>query len=836
MMQTIDSVITLKNFERELELCKKAGGDIERYRRLSLDVFQLEQIRLGLQHHVDVEKYLDPSLSWMEMESVRTALEVGINISKYTDRGYSMMQFNEIREGLAQGVDITKYADNSYLAPQMKQIRKGMVKKLDVKLYANQEFDWYQMREIRKGLEEGVDASLYAKPKYKHLVMRAVRKALLEGVNIISYAEQGYHGKALIELSRSLAAGNDIRAFLENGYHAEQLEQINNSYEQGVNILPYLSKEFHGTQLQEIMKGLKKGLDVSVYAKQEFNWFQMREIRFGMEDKVDVSEYAKPEFSYQQMAEIRKGLLAGVDVTEYAKIYNEPEQMAELRKKLEADATELSEEMEKTIMKTLLPQEERMDGGNEREKSEAAEESEETGQEYLLDACITVSADRMSAVINLSMMGEEAAKLVPADIMNSLNHHDVKQGILKKEIVDMLNNKVYDKDVVLAKGKAAQNGEDGKFIYYFRRELKRKPKVLGNGAVDYKNMELFEAVKKGQLLAEYQPATQGVFGYDITGQLISPVRGKELTPLHGQGFSMSEDKRKYYALSDGIVEQLENGDMEVRNMFNVPGNVDASVGNIDFKGDLNIMGNVEAGFKIRATGNVVIDGNCEGAVIEAGQDVVIRKGCLGQGNGVIYAGGNITGQFFESVKLVSDKDITASYLLNCEVKASGKLMVEGRKGVIIGGYICAKQGVSCFGLGNVAEIKTVVEVGIDKEDMEKYQELMKNLEKLDAEIKTLEGAVSKIMAQPERDEKTKNFCARLNKALYSSKTSRKQLLEERTISMDRLNRQRGARIVVSGSVYPGTKIYINSDSYQVKSEYTNVQFAKVDNQIEMLER
>ena len=65
--RSIDSEITLKNYQRELELCQKSGGDIEKYRRLSFNAFQLEQIRLGLEHGINTDSYTDPSLSWMEI-------------------------------------------------------------------------------------------------------------------------------------------------------------------------------------------------------------------------------------------------------------------------------------------------------------------------------------------------------------------------------------------------------------------------------------------------------------------------------------------------------------------------------------------------------------------------------------------------------------------------------------------------------------------------------------------------------------------------------------------------------------------------------------------------
>ncbi len=96
----------------------------------------------------------------------------------------------------------------------------------------------------------------------------------------------------------------------------------------------------------------------------------------------------------------------------------------------------------------------------------------------------------------------------------------------------------------------------------------------------------------------------------------------------------------------------------------------------------------------------------------------------------------------------------ATYLLNCQLKANGKLLVEGRKGVIIGGKTCAKLGVSCNGIGNIAEIATVVSVGIDKEDMTAYQELQKKIEQTQAELQTCENGLNKLMANPVHDEKS----------------------------------------------------------------------------------
>ena len=831
-MREIDSEIQKKNYEHELQLCQKAGGDIEKYRRFSFDVLQLEQIRLGLEAGINVESYLDSKMNWMEMENIRTTLETGIDMEQYRKEGFDWLQCAEIRKGMMEKLDVSVYAHTYYLSAQMKEIRIGMEKGLNVRAYANQQYDWFQMREIRRGLEEHVDITKYARPEYKYLTMRAIRKGLQQQIDLVPYAERGYSGKILMEIGRGIRMGNDITSYLDRGFDDDQLKQINYAYEVNVNIFPYLYTEFQGVQLREIIKGLQKNLDVSAYARKEFNWFQMREIRRGLEDKVDVSMYANPDFSVKQMKEIHRGLVSGIDVSEYAKVYYEPEQMEEMRNRLEEKGMFLSDEMQEMIRNTL----------NEEQKEDEWEDTRrEAGRDFVLDSEILVSEDKMKVTIQFSqlkeMMPEELNQLTFSDVMRLLKHHNVKQGVKKDFIIKVLEEKRFDEDIVVAEGKPPVDGVDGYFTYYFRKELNRKPKVLADGSVDYKNMELFQSVQKDQLIAEYHSAASGTFGYDVTGQLVAPKRGKELPPLRGQGFMMTEDKKQYYAVLSGIIDfEEEKGSLNIRNLYTVSGNVDASIGNINFNGDVNVTGNVEQGFTITAAGSVVVDGHCEGCKIYAGRDIVIKKGCQGRGVGELCASGDVTGQFFESVSIKADGNVEASYLLNCQVRAGGKLIVEGRKGVILGGYICAKQGVNCFGIGNIAEIKTVIESGIDKEDMLAYQELVKTLEKVDAEIQTCEAALNKFMVQPNRDEKVTALCERLTKAVYTQKAKRKDLVREQEEKMERMTQQRGARIAVSGRIYPGSVLYLNSEPLIIKDVYSNVEFVKREDKIDLIPR
>lgn len=824
-MSGIESEITLKNYERELELCQKSGGDVERYRRLSFNVFQLEQIRLGLEHGIDVESYTNPKLTWVEMECARELQESGFDMSAYLDRGFTLLQCGEILAGKKDGVDVSIYADRRFLEDQMRQIRRGLKEGLDVSVYADPSYDGGQMREIRKGLADGLNVSVYASHEFRAAVMRALRKALLLGEDLSEYGRAGYGGKELLELARGKKDGNpDILSYLEKGFHADQLAKINDAYEAGVIISPYVSINLYGTQLGEILKGLKKNLDVSIYARESYNWFQMREIRFGLENKIDVSAYADPSFTYRQMEQIRKALQLGLDVTEIAKVYYEPEQMEEICEKMqniqpEEEASELKMLEEKFgLSEKDVPQ---------FEDDDSEEEESVTDLEF---SEVTVSEDKMQATINLPPK-ENGGHYTIFEVTKMLRRSGVKQGIDNERLKKAIENDEFNQDIIVARGKPVINGKDGFYEYYFNKALKKSPKVLENGAVDYKNMNLFETVQKDQLLAEYIPPKKGEFGYNVLGEFIPPQKGQELPPLFGEGFFMSEDHRKYYSLLDGIVELENDEKLSVRSLLVITGDVDVSTGNIVFDGDVNITGTVCAGFSVSAKGNVSVDGRCENCTICAGKDILIRRGCHGNGTGHIQAGGSVIGHFFESVTVRAGGDMEASYLLNTNVSVNGMLKVGGRRGVIIGGKVAAKMGIDCQGVGTVAEVKTILQVGIDTADMTHYQELSKQLLKVQTEIKTLEAGVVKLMGIQDKDEETLNFFNRLTKALYNQKAERKNLEQEKKDMAERMTKQKTARIVVGGIVYPGTKIYINTEPYVVQQECRNIQFVKWGNTI-----
>lgn len=143
--------------------------------------------------------------------------------------------------------------------------------------------------------------------------------------------------------------------------------------------------------------------------------------------------------------------------------------------------------------------------------------------------------------------------------------------------------------------------------------------------------------------------------------------------------------------------QYRNGVFHVQPLYNVFGNVDYGVGNIDFPGDVHITGDVKNGFIVQAKGNIVIDGMVEGAVIDAGGDIIIRKGVLGDGRAVIKSQRSVNAQFLENCVVYAKDSVIASSILTANVYSDDQIVVRTGRGTIIGGKLTAGNLISATG-------------------------------------------------------------------------------------------------------------------------------------------
>lgn len=439
---------------------------------------------------------------------------------------------------------------------------------------------------------------------------------------------------------------------------------------------------------------------------------------------------------------------------------------------------------------------------------------------------VRISSEMTEAYLTLSTPNE-GEFYNEGDLRDILEKQGVVYGIKREVLIEMLEQKRYFKEYLVAEGKKAVDGKDGYFEFLFNTKKDTKPKVLNDGSVDYGSMAKVEIVEEGTEIVHYIPAKQGVDGIDVKGQIIKCCLGKELPQLKGKGFVVSEDKTKYISSVCGKVE-YNNERLVVSSTLTIDGDVTRITGDIDFKGDVLVRGNIITGMRVRAAGSITVDGHVEAAILEAGKEIVLKNGMQGGGRGEINAGGDVSGKFFEQTTIYSKGNINANALLNCNIISEGKIIVSGRMGVLVGGSASAIEGITATIVGNMSEVKMHINLGVDNSTYLKLAELEEKIKKVKEDIDKLNLAMKQISTLIEKSPNADLSQKKMD--ILRTKISRDTQLTSLTEEVKRIStfieRSSMARLVVTKSIYRGTKVTINGATKNIESENYNVTYTK----------
>ena len=442
-----------------------------------------------------------------------------------------------------------------------------------------------------------------------------------------------------------------------------------------------------------------------------------------------------------------------------------------------------------------------------------------------LEPLVTVSYDEMEAYLYLPEP-EADKKYTVRELEQLLADNGVTHGILEDKIQEIVDKKIYMKDVKVAEGTLTAPGEDGYFEYHFRRNLDNKPQVRPDGSVDYWNLSLIEAVTEGQVIAVYHPAVQGIDGVNVRGVTKPADRAREQQPLKGKGFTRLEDNLVYTASLTGKIE-MKNDHINISPVYEIFGNVGVESGNVDFHGDVLIHGNVEAGMKVKATGTVTVDGVVEAAEVYAGRDIVLRGGVMGDSRAVIHSDNNIHAKFFEYSTVECLGDIDAEVFMASVVECYGQIVLNGRKARIIGGKVKAIKGIDCKEIGNGSEIVTEINVGVEIESYRHQQYLQKKISKEKDELEVAEVAEERFEEAQRQgrqiDISQKMALMRTRIKLESDLTSDKNELVKVSRMIEDGSR---ATVKVFSHVHPGVRIGIGDLRLDVKDRFQSIEFVK----------
>lgn len=432
-----------------------------------------------------------------------------------------------------------------------------------------------------------------------------------------------------------------------------------------------------------------------------------------------------------------------------------------------------------------------------------------------------VSADSMLVTCRFYPPSEGGDAMTAQEILSDLNVKGIRAGIRQDEILKFINNRIYCTNYLLVAGKPPKHGKDAKIEYFFNTDLSLKPKRNEDGTVDYRELDIIHKVEKGALLARLHPADEGEPGVDVFGKAVKPRTVRKLKLEHGKNILLSEDGTEIYSDVTGHVS-LVDGSVFVSDVYNVPADVDNSIGNISYPGNVHINGNVKGGFSVVAEGDVEIDGVVEDACVQAGGRIVVKRGIHGMTRGILKAKGDIICRFVENATIISGGSVEAESILHSQVSASDSVKVNGKKGFITGGVIRAGNMIEAQTIGSVVGAATRVEVGVPPEQKERFAELQQWIvqnTKTMAQIRPILLAFGERMARGEKIPADKaQYVEQLTQTMRAKEEEMLVVQKEYAQLHTMMLHNDNARVRVSRTICAGVTVSISDISMTMQDD------------------
>jgi uncharacterized protein (DUF342 family) len=262
---------------------------------------------------------------------------------------------------------------------------------------------------------------------------------------------------------------------------------------------------------------------------------------------------------------------------------------------------------------------------------------------------ISISSNNMEAYITMTYKGKKKYKLkdmeesrnvtlsvtevdveyppvyTKAEIIDVLKEKKVLYGILEDNLENCLSLEGVE-HLLIAKGKEVINGTDDVLDFKFEVNTVKPFSEDDKGTVDFKSIGFVDSVEKGFILAIKKPGNEGEDGIDIYGNKIKRKIGKRITLNIGDG-CLVQDENIVISEKSGKPNFLSNK-FSVVDVHEISSDVNMTTGNITFKGDIVIHGDIKEGMLVESGNNVSVLKNMENSKINAKGNVTVLQNVI----------------------------------------------------------------------------------------------------------------------------------------------------------------------------------------------------------------
>lgn len=321
---------------------------------------------------------------------------------------------------------------------------------------------------------------------------------------------------------------------------------------------------------------------------------------------------------------------------------------------------------------------------------------------------------------------EQGSMMTRDEFTGYLKQFYVKTGINQKAFDDFTTKAASGQqliDILIASGIPPVNGVD-EHIQFIVQTSSAIGDEGDNSDKDMYVVQNFINVTADEKIGWLIPASTGTAGENLRGAPIAPVPGKPMHVAIGKNIRIDENCTLLVAATTGRLCQTHE-EISVEEEYLIKGDVNFRVGSINFKGVVEVRGDVLDNFNITASKGLSVTGNIGISSIVSDGNIAFC-GMDGQNKGRIVCGGSIQAQFIHDVDIECTGDvIVAVEIHNCTIRTLGKIVVD--KGAISGGSCIALGGIEAKKLGSASSLHTLLHAGVNYRNVVLLNSLLQTL-------------------------------------------------------------------------------------------------------------
>lgn len=452
---------------------------------------------------------------------------------------------------------------------------------------------------------------------------------------------------------------------------------------------------------------------------------------------------------------------------------------------------------------------------------------------------LSISNDKLTAWLTVDV--DYAPHYTAQSLAHYLDENKITYGIDKAMLESILKKHLYNERQVVAKGTPAEHGKDGYIEWDIDLSILDGAQLVERGGrVNHKERHRVLQLDEGQRMAVLFEPTEGTDGTNLMGETLAAKPGKPAKFPAGKNTTISDDGSELFSGTKGIL--CKDGEKySVSTVYEVQGDVNYGVGNIDFDHSVVISGGVLVDFIVKSGQDIHVNGLVEGAHLEALGSIYINGGIQGDEKATIKAGAEIHVKFVNGATLTAESDVTISGpVTNSTLESRGTITLEGNKGILMGGKTHAEKGISVEVIGSESEVRTDLMVGPDltsmtetrKQEHEKLDTLLQNYKKIQQAVQAFDQAVQAgKQLKPEQTQMRLKLIRAGLQVQGQVKTVKEKIKQVDAEMKARSENVHG--VTARDKAYPGTHIIILGHTHIVRALTTRAQFNVIDKEIEV---